>query len=486
MDEFDVVLASNRGPVSFTRDEKGFGIKRGAGGLSGALHPVARRLGDRAVWIATAASPLDREAVAAGENERLPERLGYRVLLLDIPSDTYSDYYDTVANRMLWFANHCLWKEVQSEPFGPREVDAWSNGYDPVNKLFAETIAGNSPTEGLVFLQDYHLATAARHLRALRPDQPIAHFTHSSFCGPQGLRPLPSPIPSEFIEGMLGADLLGFHVRAWGEAFMQCAEELGHDVDHTEGWVRERERRVWVRSYPIPVDAQNLKTRSATPRARDWAQRFREELGEATTILARADRIEPSKNIVRGFRAFERLVGDDAQLLERCRFVACLYPSREALPEYRAYAEQIRSCVAEINQRFPDSISLYMADDFDRTLGALLVYDVLLVNPIMDGMNLVAKEGPAINERDGALVLSRGAGSWHELREAAISLEEPHDVEATAQALKQAIDLPREERSRRAQMLRGLVQARQPEDWIGPQIEDLRSIARRAKPMSAF
>ncbi|HEX2241313.1 MAG TPA: trehalose-6-phosphate synthase, partial [Actinomycetota bacterium] len=300
------------------------------------------------------------------------------------------------------------------------------------------------------------------------------------------LRPLPEAIATQFIEGMLGADLLGFHVRPWGEAFIDSAEALGYEVNRDEGWVRTTDRRIWVRSYPIPVDAQSLRTRAAADRPREWARRFRTELGTETVMVARADRIEPSKNIVRGFLAFERLLAEQPDFRDRCRFVACLYPSREALPEYKSYAEAIKTCVSDINGRYPGAISLYMEDDFDRTLGALLEYDVLLVNPIMDGMNLVAKEGPAINQRNGSLVLSQQAGSFGELRDAVVPIHDPLDIDETASALAAAVDLPKEERDRRGQALRELVEARSPEDWITPQMEDLRSIASGSAPLTPF
>ncbi|MGH2729543.1 MAG: alpha,alpha-trehalose-phosphate synthase (UDP-forming), partial [Actinomycetota bacterium] len=477
-----VALVSNRGPVSFIeRDGGGYDTKRGAGGLAGALDPVARRLGERAVWIAAATSDTDRKALADGAVDELVVQLGYRVRLLDIDPETYSLYYDVVSNRMMWFANHCLWDEVGIEGFGPAQLAAWTNAYEPVNQLFAQAVADVTSPDWFVLFQDYHLTTAPEQLRRLRPDQTILHFTHSSFCGPRGLEHLPGPIPPTIVKGMLGADLLGFHVARWAEGFFACCSELGAEVDRASGFVTHGGRRTWVRTYPIPIDAQELERRAAGPKARKWA----EDLGAAAyALVVRADRAEPSKNVVRGFEAFGLLLDRRPDIRARTRFVACMYASRQSMPEYQRYLDDIQAVVDGVNARHPSAIELFIKDDYDRTLGALTVYDVLLVNPIMDGMNLVSKEGPALNERSGVLVLSRGAGSFDELGEDAIEISDPTDVAATAAALERALDLPAMERERRAARLRAKATARRPDDWIDAQIEDLVEIRAGRAPLT--
>lgn len=478
----NVVLASNRGPVSFVRKDSGFELKRGAGGLAGALDPVARSLGEQAVWVAATTSDDDREAVHAGEADGLSEVLGYPVYLLDIDPDTYDRYYNECSNRMLWFANHCLWDELELEGFGSRELQAWKSAYEPVNERFARAIYEVSDPTSLVLLQDYHLSLVPGYLRELRPEQVIFHFTHSSFCGPQGLDRLPRPLPSRVIAGMLGADLLGFHVAQWVHSFLDCAERAGASVDRATGLVEHDGRRTWVREYPIQIDADDLEKRTARPSVRKWAEKFRSATDGP--IIVRADRSEPSKNIVRGFKAFEKLLERREDLVGAARFVACLYPSRQAMPEYKRYTEEIERSVARVNERFPDSIDFYMKDDFDRTLGAYLIYDVLLVNSLMDGMNLVSKEGPTINERDGVLVLSSGAGSFEEMGDVAIAIDDATSVDQTADALERAIDLGSTERAKLAEALRTRATSVKPEHWIDAQLADLEAIAAGKDPVT--
>ena len=488
-DEIKVTLVSNRGPVSFVRSGDRFETKRGAGGLAGALDPVARGLGDRATWIAAATSPADRDAKREGSVEPLRTLLGYEVELVDIEPETYELYYDVVSNQMLWFANHCLWDEVDLADFGPREVEAWHRAYLPVNETFARAAVERSDADTLILVQDYHLSVAPRLVREQAPDRTIGHFTHSSFCGKSGLAVLPAPIPESVIEGMLGADLIGFHVSDWANGFMECCEWIGAAVDRGEGRVTHRGRQSWVRTYPIPIDASGLRERASTAEPVAWEERFQERWTHGPPgpghLIVRADRSEPSKNIVRGFEAFSLLLDRRADLRETARFLACVYPSRQSMPEYRAYLERIRAAVGEVNSRHPGSIQLHLDDGFDRTLGALRIYDVLMVNPIMDGMNLVSKEGPAINERDGVLVLSRGAGSFAEMGEHAVEIDNALDVEQTARALERALDLDAAERKRRAAALREIAEARKPGNWIEAQLEDMSAIHGGAEPVSS-
>ena len=480
-----IAFASNRGPVSFVERDGRFETKRGAGGLAGALDPVARGRGDDAVWIAAATSDADRRAIEQGHTAGLREELGYRVALLDIEPSQYSGYYDTISNRLLWFANHCLWDELAAGP----DIDAlsaWESAYVPVNQRFAEAIAKNTSADSLVLFQDYHLSLAPAMLREIDPGRPTLHFTHSSFCGyGSGIGRLPTHMARAVVEGMLGADLVGLHEPRWARNFLDCCEALGFEVDDTQGLVLHPGSPTWVRCYPIPIDAADIKERAAGDDTQTWAAR-QLEWAAGRKVIVRSDRIEPSKNIVRGFEAFGRLLDEEPSLRDQVCFIACLYPSRQSLPEYRRYAQKVEEVVADVERRHPGSVALFTEDNFDRSLGALLIYDCLLVNSIMDGMNLVSKEGPAINTRAGVLVLSRGAGSFPELRDGSVVIEDPLDIEETASKLREALRLPEEERTVRAALLKEAAWARKPDDWLEPQLSDLESIRETGAPETSL
>jgi trehalose 6-phosphate synthase len=480
-DELNVILASNRGPVSFIKAGKGYEIKRGAGGAAPALNRAARRLENNAHWIAAMTSKVDREAVASGAAEGLNEMLGYSLDLLDIEPDIYSAYYNVASNRMLWFAHHCLFEEIGMESFGRREVMAWEKAYEPVNRLFAETVARYADDRSLVLFQDYHLTTAPQDLRQILAHQPSAHFTHSAFCGPNGLRHLPADIARRVIEGMLGADLVGFHVHNWVRGFLASCLEMGFEVDWDRITVKHDGRETWIRTYPLPVDAEYLRTRARGRKAQRWIREFDQIDGP---LIVRADRMEPSKNIVRGFEAYGMLLDRRPDLAKSARFVACLYPSRESMPEYQRYAKQVQAASDAVNARHPDSIRLFLRDSFDRTVAALSLYDVLLINPLMDGMNLVAKEGPALNDRGGVVVLSEGAGAFSELGSDVVGIKDPSNIEDTADALELAIEMGRDDRDRLANVLRGKVESNRPDDWIEDQLKDLAEIHAGREPLT--
>ena len=480
-DDYKIALVSNRGPVSFVQSGSGFDVNGPAGGAAPSLHRVLSRLHDGAVWFDATISNDDRRAVAAGEMERVREELGYRVNLLDVDPDTYHRYYDVVSNRMLWFANHCLWDELDVKTFGDDEIAAWHEAYEPVNRRFAEEVARLGDPSWLVMFQDYHFSLAPKLLRELSPNQTIFHFTHSSFCGPKGLDRLPEPLARVVIEGMLGADLVGFHVADWMHGFYASCREIGAEIDESKGLVTYQGRRSWVREYPIPIDAIDLRRRAEEPEVERWKETFLK--AREGRLLLRADRMEPSKNVVRGFQAFGSVL-DRREDLRDTKFIACLYPSRQSMPEYQRYADEVLKAAAAVNERHPESVALYNEDDFDRTLGSYKVYDALLVNSIMDGMNLVAKEGAALNENDGVLVLSRYAGAYEELGDHAITITDPLDVRETAAAIERALDLPAEERAQRAEALRKEVESRNPEDWVQEQLDDMVEIRKGGAPIT--
>jgi trehalose 6-phosphate synthase len=281
---------------------------------------------------------------------------------------------------------------------------------------------------------------------------------------------------------MLGADLLGFHIGAWVKGFLHSCDELGMDIDYKRGTVNHTGRTTWVRAYPIPIDAVELHERVATEEVQQWAERF--SVYTDLPLIVRADRAEISKNVVRGFEAFGALLDRRADLRGEVRFVACLYPSRQSMPEYQGYIDQIQAVVEEVNERYPGSIELFFRDDYDRTLGALMNYDVLLVNSIMDGMNLVSKEGPTVNRRDGVLVLTSGAGSFEELGKYAVPIADAYDIEETAAALERALAMDMDDRKRRAEGLRSVVETSTPEDWIESQLNDLSEISEGRTPQT--
>jgi trehalose 6-phosphate synthase len=481
-----LVIASNRGPVTFHREPTGELVPhRGAGGLVTALTHVMAGAGG--LWMAAAITPGDREMAASHGEGRIevpadgPEgnvtgSLTLRYLAFE--PEVYDRYYNKISNWMFWFLQHGMWNLPMEPAFDAETRESWE-AYRLVNRRFAEALAEETAGTGgavPVILHDYHLMATARHLRALVPDGFIYHFTHIPWTQPDLMRVLPGSIGPETLEGMLAADLLGFQTIRWARNFLWCCHELlGADVDDSTGLVRFRDRVTRVRHYPISVDVEPLRQLATSEEAAGYVE-WLEELLDGRRLVLRIDRLELSKNVVRGLKAFELMLKAHPEWRERVTHVALLYPSRGAIPEYRAYQALVDATAERINTELGtprwQPIVVINKDNYPRAVAALTRYDVLLVNPIADGMNLVSKEGPAVNCRDGVLVLSRNAGSWYELGAAALSVN-PYDVAETAEAIWEGLTMSPDERAGRAELLRTIVEANSSWKWLGHQLADI-------------
>jgi trehalose 6-phosphate synthase len=467
------VVASNRGPVTFVPDEAGRPVpRRGVGGLVSALTGALQRTGG--LWVAAAMSDLDRELALRGRFDlsALGWTFGLRSLVFD--PETYDRFYNGVSNRVLWFLHHYLWDVPRAPSFGPEERRAWE-AYREVNRGFARALAEEGD-EGTVFLvQDYHLALVPALLRELLPRAPVAYFSHVPFADPTYLRVLPTAVRRELLDGMLGADAVGFHTRAWARNFLLACEAEGARVDRRARAVAREGRRVRVRAHPLGVDVEGLREAAASEEARAALAELEAWRGDARLVL-RVDRAELSKNVLRGFQAYELFLRLHPEWRGRVRFLALLNPSRQGLAEYAAYVERCLAEAERLNRELGSSdwqpLEVSLRDDFPRAMAAYQLYDVLLVNPVFDGMNLVAKEGPVLNRRDGVLVLSENAGAFAEVGRYAVRVN-PFDVLETAEAIAAALEMGRGERARRARALRRAVERNPVDRWVEAQLRDL-------------
>ncbi len=447
-----MIVVSHRGPYGFERTGDGaYVARRGAGGVVSALSPLLCDKDD-ATWIAAAISDNDADAMAAGATNGLDIDLE----LLDIDPAVHRMHYDVVANGVLWFLFHGLFDRVRRPRFDVRFRDAW-DAFVVVNEAFAEAVAARASAGELVLVQDYQLMLVPQQLRARRPDLRVVHFTHTPFCAPDDIGILPDDVARELCAS-LSMVPAGFHTQRWADAYRHSARAvLGRGMPAVAPF-----------AAPLGPDVAALEEVAASTEARAAASRLADVVGERLVVL-RTDRIEPSKNIVRGFEAFDRLLEARPGLRERVVFVAMVYPSRQGLAEYLAYANEVEHTAARVNERWATRdwlpVVLDDRDDFARSVAGLQRYDVLLVNPLRDGLNLVAKEGPVCNRRDGVLLLSPEAGAYEELRPAAIRVH-PYDIEQAASALDIALSMPLDERAERAGRLRALAAARTPADWL--------------------
>lgn len=468
--EAPLVVASNRGPISFEMAGDGTVVeRRGSGGLVTALSDVFLR--DDITWIASAMN--DTDSQIAQEGRELAVEPGLRARFVVIPRDRYEAYYNRVANKMLWFAHHCLWDIPRSPSFDDHTERDWQ-AFTEVNRTFAQALAQEASGDPVFLIQDYHLCLVPQMLREMRPDAKIVHFSHTPFASPMYLGVLPKEMRAAILRGMAGADVIGFQSRAWGENFLLSARSLsGAHVELRRGRVELDGRTAFVRTFPVAVNAQSLRATAARSDVREMAKQIARRRADRSLLL-RVDRLEPSKNILRGFLAFELFLKRYPSWRGRVTFLALLAPSRQELDEYQTYGEDCQLQAKRINSELGDDrwepIDLRVQEDYDFAVAAYSAYDALIVNPVYDGMNLVAMEGPLVNRRQGSLILSRNAGSHARLGKHALSVN-PFDLSETAEAIRCALEMAPEERARRARGLSRTVQAHTPATWLADQLE---------------
>lgn len=455
-----VVIVSNRGPLSYSFVDGTLVGRRGAGGLVSGLAPLVEE--GRATWIAATLSDGDRAAAAAGPTEAD----GLAVQLLAVDPEDHRLAYDVISNETLWFVHHGLFDLTRSPAYRSDWWDAW-DAYRRVNAAFATEVCATAPQGAAVLVQDYHLTLLAPMVTAERPDLSLVHFHHTPFAGPDTLRVLPPAARDEMLTSLAAHHACGFHTANWAANF---SEDVARWTPASRAGGGRGTAEVFASS--LSTDPEDIRATAQSAACEQQFQILDELVGERQLIV-RVDRMELSKNIVRGFDAFGDLLARRSDLRGRVVFLACCYPSRENVPAYAQYRAEVEAAADRVNEQWATGdwqpILLETDDDYPRSVAALRRYDVLLVNPIRDGLNLVAKEGPLVNERSGQLVLSTEAGAWAELAPAALWIS-PFDLAQTTDVLGTALDMGPAERAERAAALRLLVEQRTPADWLDDQI----------------
>jgi trehalose 6-phosphate synthase len=479
-----LIIAANRGPVTFERDEEGkLSYERGEGGLVTALLGMCRHT--QATWISSAQTDADAEW-GSGQVELGDGNTILQVQFLTPGPSVYQDYYSVIANPLLWFLQHSMWDVVTSPIIDRDTWQAWEDGYVTVNKQFAEAIAqrvqqAERPT--FVMLQDYHLYLTAGFLRDHLGESTcptLLHFVHIPWPGPEYWSILPPEMRKGILAGLCATDVLGFQTGLDALNFIRTCESFlpRVQVNYERGWIWHKNHITHVRDFPISIDVESLRERARTREVAEYRAEIKEFVGDRQLIL-RVDRIEPSKNIVRGFHAFDEMLDLHPEYQDRVKLVALLVPSRLGVGQYQDYLDDLMAAAGQVNAKHGDSdwepIRVLVGDNYPRAIAAMQLYDVLLVNSIADGMNLVAKEGPTVNERGGVLVLSERTGARQQLEAGAIVIS-PCDVYATANALHEALQMDPEGRRERAERLRWLIEREDITAWLCHQLETVQEL----------
>ncbi|MDA8398918.1 MAG: trehalose-6-phosphate synthase [Actinomycetota bacterium] len=481
----DLVVVSNRGPLSFSYNDDGeLEPRHGAGGLASAFQPLLRNTG--VTWISGTVGDADREA-ASNDLFKLDG-----AVLVPLAPDTHSYRmaYDVISNATLWFLYHGLFDLARRPRFERRWYEAWEH-YREINNFFAAAVAERAPENACVLVQDYHLSLMGARLREQRPDLRTVHFSHTPFCSPDEMRILPGIIASELLGSLVQFDTCGFHTQRWADAFRDCCKRLdivsrsgpgGSDASHYSQHPPTR-RSPSTFSASLSPDTGHLASITASEACKKALSALEHKIGDRKLIL-RVDRMDLSKNFLRGFLAYDELLHQEPALRERVLFLALAYTTRGNLADYAGYRLEVNTLVNQINERWATPgwtpIILEVEDDLVGSVAALQRYDVLLVNPLRDGLNLVAKEGALVNTHSGVLVLSREAGVFEELGDLAIEIN-PFDISGTASAMSTALQMDASDRLQHSSALRQRVTAQSNEAWLQRQIAAASRVRKPAK-----
>jgi trehalose 6-phosphate synthase len=474
-----LIVVSNRGPVSYSRENGERVSKRGGGGLVTALRGLITH--HDVTWVASAMTEEDRAVVAeaggGAVDETLENGAAFRLRLVAHDEAAYDWFYNVIANPMLWFLQHYLWELAYTPSADVALKNAWDEGYARVNGGFADAVVEEleADPDTPVFLHDYHLYLVPRFVRERVPDALLGHFVHIPWPQPDYWHVLPRAMRWEIHDGLLANDVIGFHAHRWRVNFLRSASDLvSADSNFVDGAAEYRGHRARVSAHAISVDPAEFEdlaqSEGVLAAERDLLARRPEQL------ILRVDRTDPSKNIVRGFRAFELYLEAHPESHTRVGLLALLDPSRQDIPEYSEYLGAIQREARRVNDRFQQEgwapIELVIEDNFPAAIAAYKQFDVLFVNAIFDGLNLVSKEAPLVNERDGVVLLSENTGAYEELCEWIVRVN-PFDVAGQAEAIDRALNMGAADRRERLEAIRAHVREHDIAAWIEAQLAEL-------------
>jgi trehalose 6-phosphate synthase/phosphatase len=448
-----LLLVSNRLPVTLRRENGSLSVAASSGGVATGLSGLHERSG--AVWIGWSGEDSRRTTDMDRSIEKLltPRRL----VSVPLSSEEVTTFYGRIANGVLWPIFHDLLDQL------PYVTEGW-DVYERVNARFADVVAAQYRTGDLIWVHDYQLLRLPALLRRRLPEARIGFFLHIPFPNPEIFFAL--PCRRWLVEGMLGADVIGFHTRRFRGHFTAALRRL-LGLEMVDETVEYAGRSVHLGIFPMGIDAKAFAKRTGTRAVAAELARLRS--GDTVRLLVGVDRLDYSKGLPRRLLALERLLTKYPEWRERVRLVQVAVPSREGVAAYRRIRRAVEKLVGSINGRFGTPrwtpIHYVYRGVAPHLLSALYrAADVLLVTPLRDGMNLVAKEFVASRtDEDGVLVLSEFAGAVDELTDALVV--NPYDVDGVAEAIHRALTMPREERRQRMQTLRQHVMTHDVDFW---------------------
>jgi trehalose 6-phosphate synthase len=483
LNDKNLIVASNRGPVEFHKQDKQTVMNRGSGGLVSTLLPLMEAL--NGIWIASTMTMEDAAVAKRYVENRVPitekdPKFWVSFVLAD--GEQYKNYYSIISNPLLWFVQHYMWNTPYSPDIDDHVHNAWKEGYQVINEKFAEKVVQESlrsNKEPLIMLQDYHLYLCPHLIRKELKDIFLSQFIHIPWPQSEYCKIIPEYMRNAIMEGLLSNDLLGFHIPRYVTNFIQSCEYFADEVDYDQGLVRFNGHTTHIKSYPISIDYNGIKDMAGSIGVLEREKMIRQVKGDKF-LFYRTDRADLSKNIIRGFKAYALFLDKHPEYHGKVIFLTTGKPTRQQIKEYDNYSQDIMDIIKDINQKYGRAswkpIECIFRADYQLVVAAFKNYNCLIVNPISDGMNIVPKEASVVNEQQGVLILSETAGCFEELKEYTLPVN-PFDISQTAEAFHQALKMDEKEKTHRLNGLKDIIRKRTIYHWISEQFEDIENLS---------
>jgi trehalose 6-phosphate synthase len=478
----NLIVVSNRGPIEFKHNRDHIIMKRGAGGLVSTLMPLMEAL--NGVWIASAMTLGDVVEAARFPRNKVPIPLQepkFWVQFVLEEKERYEEYYSVISNPLLWFLQHYMWNSPYTPDIDDNIHKAWNNGYIHMNKKFADHVVEESKRhdkDPLIMLQDYHLYLCPAFIRSKMKKTFLSHFIHIPWPQSDYFKILPQYMRESILNGLLSNNLLGFHIPRYVNNFLGTCEEFADEIDYENQIVHYKGNETHVKSYPISVDSDGIKKLAVSKEVIE-KEKIIKKIKEDKFLFYRTDRADLSKNIIRGFKAYDIFLEKHPEYIGKVVFLTTGKPTRQQIKEYENYLEDIQDIIKQINHKYAKNnwnpIECLFKADYNLVVAAFKNYDCIIVNPISDGMNIVPKEAAVVNEQNGVLILSETAGCFDEIKDETIPVN-PYDISETAGALYRAVTMNENERKKRLINLNTIVASRNIYDWISDQFRDIKSM----------
>lgn len=476
----NLIISSHRGPIDLLENNN---TKKSGTTASTAFGELINKISFS--WITNPTKDIERKLAENENNNSIPISSNEPTKIIRYINNSrraYHKYYNIICNPLLWYLHHQMWNFPYNPNIDENIQDAWVNGYVHINENFANTIleeVKKQNNNSIIIVQDYHLYLVPELIRKVNKNSFIHYIIYTPWTSSRNWAILPTYIRNPILTSLLCANLIVFQTRDDARNFLNCCEEFLSDItiDYQNLSVIYKNHSVKVNIAPISINIKEINSLANSTPVTIYKKEL-EQLSTESTIV-RVDRAEPTKNILRGFEAYKIMLEKENHLLNKVTFLAFLAPSRLHISQYKRYLIEIENKINEINAKFQTKtwkpIIPFYENNYARALAGLKIYDVFLQNAIIDGTNLVTKQAPIVNEKNGTIILSETSSVSKELTDYVVKVA-PTDLAGTAMALYQSLITKEKDRKNNYKKIVDHIKCHDNKAWLLTQLEWIKEL----------